>query len=106
MRGHVLICVPFFFTCSRLFAQTAVLSGSVTVVPDGLPLRDAYVTLKATDGPDQRMVLTASDGVYRFEHLQANQTYRLSIESPGLQRFQRDGIQLGTGQSYRIDVAL
>lgn len=105
-RPILTILLALFAECPCLLAQTAVLTGTVTAGPKASPIAEAVATIRATDGEEQRSTLTAADGAYRFDGLQDNKTYRLSIKSPGLQLFERSNIRLAGGQTFRVDVTL
>ena len=94
-----------FAACSSSWAQTAQLTGTVTAGPKADPIREAVATIRATDGGEQ-LAVTTVDGIYRFERLQDNKTYRLIIEASGFQIFEQSGILLAAGQISRIDVTL
>lgn len=106
MRSFFTALLAAFVTSSCLVAQTAVLSGIVTAGSNPSPIREAVATVRAADGGEQRSTVTAADGVFRFDSLDDNKTYQLTIEAAGLQTFTRSGILLAAGQSYRIDVTL
>ena len=96
----------FLEVLTPAFAQTITLSGIVTAGPDQARVRDAVVTLRATDGGDQQITQTASDGSYSFSNLLDGKTYRLTIQAPGLQPAERSDLVLAAGKAYRVDVSL
>jgi Carboxypeptidase regulatory-like domain len=93
-------------TCASAFAQAAVLTGMVNVGPDASPVPGATASVRAEDGGEQRTIVTTRNGIYRFDHLQDQKTYRLEIESSGLKPFARSGILLRPGETCRMDVTL
>ena len=105
MRSFFTALLAAFVTSSCLVAQTAVLSGIVTAGSNPSPIREAVATVRAADGGEQRSTVTAADGVFRFDSLDDNKTYQLTIEAAGLQTFTRSGILLAAGQSWISSIA-
>jgi hypothetical protein len=84
----------------------ATLNGVVTD-PSGALVPDATLTLEAAEPAAQpsRTTTTDAHGDFRFPALPAG-AYRLTVAARGFRPQQRDGLQLGPGQSVRLSIGL
>ncbi len=80
------------------------ISGTITDMSGGVIPK---ATVKATDIDTGIQHTTASDakGFYSFPNLQVGR-YRLEVDSPGLQPFQRTGIEVDADSALRVDAVL
>jgi hypothetical protein len=83
---------------------TGALAGSV-VAPEGVALSGATVTVVAVETNRSRTVTSGTDGVYVVPGL-APGAYEVRIELSGFRPLTREGIQLATGETVRLDVQL
>jgi len=89
-------------------ATAQVAAGSVTgVLTDQAhaPVRGATVTLTNIATNIQRVAASTSDGVYAIEGLVPG-TYRIDVQLQGFKPIRREGVDVVTGQTSRIDLAL
>ena len=101
---HIILAL---FALSSAFGQT---TGTATLVGNlsdssGAVIAGAKVTVVNTATSFQSETATSAEGAYYVPYLIPG-TYRLVIEAPGFKKYVRDGIQLRTNESPRIDVAL
>jgi hypothetical protein len=89
------------------FAQvrdTAAIFGTVTD-PQGAAIPNVTVTLTHSTTGQVRNVRTGQAGEYLVNLLPVG-TYRLDIETPGFQHYQRTGVLVHADENARVDVAL
>src|SRR5689334_13436109 len=92
-----------FATGLRLIAQsTGTISGNVVDQSGGL-VPGATVTATLVEQQLRRSVTTGSDGFYSFAALQPG-SYSITVEKPGFQRSEQQGITLTLNQNLRLDV--
>lgn len=85
-------------------AGTATLVGRIgdssrSVIPG------AKVVVVNVDTAFVSVTVTTAEGTYNVPYL-APGSYRMTVESTGFKKYVRDGIQLRTGETPRIDIAL
>src|ERR671917_2200796 len=71
----------------------------------GAPVAEAKITLTNTETGTSRAEVSDDSGFYRFTLLDRG-IYRLTAERPSFKRFQRDGVELQTGETTTVDVTL
>lgn len=98
------VCVSVF--CGSLVAQEfratitgRVLDASNAVVPN------VKIVAIHTETQSKTETVTSADGEYTLTYL-APGSYRLTAESAGFKRYQRDGLALSTGQRLGLDITL
>ena len=101
----------FFFvalvSAAALWAQAA---GTATVVgritdSSGSIIPGAKVTVVNVDTAFASETITTAEGGYNVPYLTPG-NYRLTVETTGFKRYVREGIQLRTGETPRLDVVL
>ena len=85
-------------------ATTGVIEGSVTE-QDGGPVPGATVTLRNTATNFEQTVTTGADGRYRALLLPLG-PYRITVALEGFSTVVREGIDLGVGQTLKLDFQL
>src|SRR6266850_6124317 len=106
IRAAVLVAWCLAASVLPLSAQIG--AGEITgVVKDqaNAAVPGATVTVTAIRTNRQRVVITTSDGVFTVPSL-APGKYRIDLELAGFKPIRRDGIQLSTGETVRIDFPL
>jgi hypothetical protein len=71
----------------------------------GAAVPSATVTATAVGTNLSRVVVTSSDGTYSFPRL-ASGPYRVHVELSGFRPLTREGIQIATGETVRLDLQL
>ncbi|HEX2341820.1 MAG TPA: carboxypeptidase-like regulatory domain-containing protein [Vicinamibacterales bacterium] len=71
----------------------------------GAAVPGATVTATAVGTNLPRVGVTASDGTYSFPRL-ATGAYRVHVELSGFRPLTREGIQVATGETVRLDLQL
>ncbi len=107
-RTFALVGVSSLLCCvSILSAQTAGTATLVGTVTDasGALVAGAKVTVTNVNTSFVAESVTTAEGTYYAPYL-APGAYRLGVEAAGFKRFSRDGIQVRTGETPRIDVQL
>src|SRR5882672_9128288 len=102
----VTILVVLGFT-SMLWGQaagTATLVGAVTDA-SGAVVLGAKVSVVNVGTAFVAESVTNAEGAYYAPYL-APGTYRLTVEAAGFKKYSRDGLQVRTGETPRIDVQL
>jgi hypothetical protein len=107
-RVLVSVAVLMFLTAKAPAARAQVAGGTITgVVKDQAAASVPGATVTVTDAATnrQRVVTSSREGVYAATGL-APGTYRVDVELSGFKPLRRSGIQLETGETAQIDVAL
>lgn len=90
----------FLATAAACFAQTATISGMITLEATGEPMHAARVILS----PLGRSVDTSDDGRYTFSNVPAG-TYDVVTQAPGLSAA-RNSLSVAEGANLTVDLAL
>jgi len=85
-------------------AGTATLVGRIGD-SSGSVIPGAKVVVVNVDTAFVSVTVTTAEGTYNVPYL-APGSYRMTVESTGFKKYVRDGIQLRTGETPRIDIAL
>ncbi len=96
-----------FLVCSGFLAAQVNKSNLTGIVRDATGAAVPEVTIKLTNVETGAVRMEVSDGsgFYRFTLLDRG-AYRLEAERPGFKRFQRDAVELQTGETTTIDIML
>src|SRR4030095_12339238 len=103
----LVLCIALSAGTSVLRAQTAGTATLVGTVTDasGALVVGAKVSVTNINTSFVAESVTTAEGTYYAPYL-APGPYRLAVEASGFKRFSRDGIQVRTGETPRIDVQL
>ncbi len=105
-RGCVCLLAACLLAASAAMAQIAggTLAGDV-VDQAGAPVPGATVTVTAVATGTSRTTFTSADGGYVVAGLQPGR-YRVQVELAGFRPLTREGVQLATGETIRVDLQL
>ena len=107
MLRRVLSILPLICLLAGALISQAFYGSIVGNVNDasGAALASTPVSLTNSATGDRRVVMTASDGSYRFVNLVPG-VYRIEIEHPGFKRYTRDQIDVSVESQVRADIGM
>src|SRR5450631_2169622 len=106
LKGASLTCLLLLLLCSTVFGQRdlGTITGTITD-PQGADVPNAKITIKndATGVTDETV---SSDGGSYSRPALIPGTYTVTVEAPGFQKSQQDGVIVNPGEPVGVNIAL
>jgi hypothetical protein len=104
-QNCILVLLTLYLAlCPVAQAAAGTLRGNLTAGPNAAPVANARVVLRGSD--HEFTTSSNAEGVFEFPAAEPGANYSISIEVEGMMPYSKNGIEIGDGQTARLDVNL